>query len=526
MKKFLPLLLIPLVWQTSKAEENTDPYVVYDMIAMSISQNGKYVVSQDYYGATYVLDTQTKELVNYDETYPGNGNVLSDNGILVGQTIMDEMGLIMWNGKVSTPKPLLNLGMSTINAITNDGTRVCGWVADNGSATYVVPYVMDLAEDGSATELKYLPYPDKDFFGDAPQFVNAIWISDDGKTIIGQVVDSSGFFNYPIVYKADSNDNWTYSLPSESLFNPDKIDIPKWPRMPVEKPQIYNYMTSANKERWLNDVKDYEETGNGINPWDNISDYMSEEEYSQYEYALDLYETNPNEYFNYLIDRYWEDMAKITSGANFAFGTMALNTQGDIMAASIVVEEDSEGFSDVAGGYKLCVFNLKDNSHKIINSKYINLLPKQILEDGTVVCVDPAAYCTFFLLPGSDEVITFDEFLNGWNPSIVTEMKDFLGTTYIETVDGDEEVTLSGYLSFNLDNTLIAGGYIGYGAYLTYLLEKEMASVKSIDSLSKDGKNRVFDLYGRKFPEINNLDQLNSLKKGIYIMNGKKIMVK
>ena len=225
MKKHI-IISILAIFAQSFAFASETPDIVDKLITLSISSEGKYISSQDQWGLTYLIDVNSLKTTDFPEYYPGNGNAVSNSGLLAGQA-MDGYGALMSaSGDVQL---LPNYGTdlpSSLNAITPDGTRVCGWVADLSGGAQYKPFYCDIT-DGQIGEVHILPTPQKDLLDDVPYMITGVWISEDGKCIMGQVVDGTGFFTYPIVF-FENNGEWTYSLPSEPLFNPDNLPIPQW----------------------------------------------------------------------------------------------------------------------------------------------------------------------------------------------------------------------------------------------------------------------------------------------------------
>ena len=111
------------------------------------------------------------------------------------------------------------------HGITPDGKVICGVVGNDDvslDATNIMslPAVWYLQDDGTYGEPVVLPHPEKDFTGRVPQYVSAISISDDGKTVVGQVRDYRGSMEEPIVYTCNDKGEWSYTLICPELINP------------------------------------------------------------------------------------------------------------------------------------------------------------------------------------------------------------------------------------------------------------------------------------------------------------------
>lgn len=517
MKFFLMFGAAALLASTTLAQPYEEPHVVDQVLSLSISANGTYVAAQDEIGNAIMINTSNKGLTYYTGNYPGNGNCISDNGVLVGQT-MEGIGALMKNATTRIPVTLQGYAQSSINGITPDGSRVCGYIANNGLGIYDVPFYCDIDEKGDFSNLVILPYPSRDFFGNVPQFITAVWISDDGHTIIGQVQDSTGFYTNPIVFREDREGNWTYSQPTQSLFNPDNIEIPKWPTFNEQPPAITDYMTTANAQRWARDLSSYENGTSLTNPWDNVLSYMTEEEYDKYQAADAVYKEGLQNYYNE-IDEYWSKMAQIGNDSSFALGVMALNPQGTIMAACRMILNSDGGITDVAEGYNLYIFNLEDDTFRSVSFNEGMLVPTQILTDGTVLAIETVSYEDFVLLPGADKFIPFSDYITIIHPNWLPWMQANLQTR----IDANTFIS-TGILSFSHDLTTMCGGYQGINGMFTYIFKGENTGVSSIGT-DIEGHTVVYDLRGRKVLDTLNPEEVRNLSKGIYIVNGKKVAI-
>lgn len=386
----------------ASAQGVDSPFVLNDVVSMGISLNGVYVVTQDVYGNTYLINNSNEEVTSYEGYYPGNGNCISNEGVIVGQS-MDERAAVMKNGEIITPAGMEEYNLSSINGVTFKGDKVCGWISNPGS-TVAVPFVAELTSAGELGSPLRLPIPEKDFLGSTPQHVTATWISEDGSTVIGQVTDATGFYSYPIVFKESADGSWDYACPSEVLFNPEHLEIPSFPR------------------------------GDGDDFGDRIDDY-------------------------------WNQMAKVVEGSSFVYGVGVLNPQGTLMANCLAVTNPESGMSDTYDEYKLCLFNLAEGTYKVVDSIYPNLIPMKILSDGTIVCLNLDSNCSFLVNAETAEVTPFASYIEATHPTWIPWMEENLGTSMVGTAEGDQEMLMSGYLWMSDNKEMITGGYIGYDTF-------------------------------------------------------------
>lgn len=522
MKPYLTILLTTIITGSAIAQVITEPYIIPEAYSLRISQNGKYVVAQDIAGNGIVVNPQEDEALWYGVNYPGNGNCITNDGVLVGQNMETSTATVMSNLNSVTPPSLAAYGNSSLDAITPDGTRACGYVMNPNVGVLSLPFYCDIAADGTFGEVNILPYPPKDFFGQTPQSCTAVYISDDGKTIAGTVTDDTGFYSYPIVYKQDASGNWSYTCPSEPLFNPDHLPIPQFPSeegMDLPKqPEITDFMTSEKKAEWEQDMADYEATGDPqLNPWSYVTYFTGEDGYKAFEQAIVDYNRAVNEIYGKAIDNYWKEMAKVAKYACF-IPNLALSPQGDVLVADLGIT-DEEYTTDTYTGYATYKFDLKNGSISIIESEIKNLIPAQITENGTIVTVSSASnelpYTSYMLLPGAEEYISFDEYISQTNPAYLpwlAENLDLLGTGVI-----------SGVVNFSGNMEIMVGG-LPISNMLSYVMYANNAGIESLESI-KDNTYNVYNLSGIKILTTKEESEIKALPKGIYIINGKKIIL-
>ena len=519
MKQYILFLISTFFCGGMAAQDIEAPYIIPEVYAQRVSTNGKYFMAQDLSGSAILFNISTKESLFYSAFYPGNGNCISDNGIIVGQDMQTQRAAIMINGEASTPQKLYMQLQSSFDAITPDGSRACGWIQNTRGGLLQIPFYCDLDENGEAGEPEALPYPEKDFFGDTPQFCNAIYISDDGKTIAGIVLDSTGFYSYPIVYKQDDAGHWSYTCPSEPLYNPDNFPIPQFPDLDnmdlPSQPQITDYMSEDKKREWEEAMAEYEATYDpSLDPWTFVTYFTGEEGYDEYETAITEYNKEVNNIIDEAIDDYWKAMAKIGKYVRF-IPNMALSPDGNVLVAALGLSDD-EYASDESYGYMDYKFDLDVGDISEIKSRYSYLIPIQLLNNGTFVSMgvpdSSLEYNTYILFPESAEYVTFADYLNEKNPQYLpwfTDNLNFFGTGIV-----------SGHISFSKDMSVIVGG-VPINNIFSYIITSPNAGVDVIET-SETAVYNVYNLTGIRILSTKDKSRLNSLPHGLYIINGKK----
>lgn len=260
-----------------------------------MSPNGRWLVS-DYQGSLRIYDREAN--VNFDFVTDdadgsyyttGLGNAVSNNGIVIMSTKYDNDARYWENGELHELDTTGSTGaINFANAITPDGSRICGRIAahdlsTDGDFLMGVPVYWDRLADGTYSECKKLPYPTVDFSYRVPQYVTAVSISEDGKTIVGQVRDCSGFVHQPIVYNQTEDGEWTYKLLFNSTFQPEGYQWPEYPGYGPECPQKSDFMSEEQRALYDEDLAAYYATWEGDCPVEE--NYMTEEEIAAYNAA-------------------------------------------------------------------------------------------------------------------------------------------------------------------------------------------------------------------------------------------------
>ena len=210
----------------------------------------------------------------------------------------------------------------------------------------------------------------------------------------------------------------------------------------------------------------------------------------------------------------------LATSPTFAQNDFALRPDGVVMAQlGGVVNENNrmEG--------KIYLFDTVAKTISIMDTPKANAAPKQILPDGTLIVATPIdeVPTSFVLSPGETEFKTVPEFLQNKYPEL---------SEYVSKNFGNG----SGVLSSSNDMSVMTGGLFvtcltGYNEnmdaayFYSYIFSGlDFAGIDSIVASPSDGMYRVYNLQGVKVLETKDASQLNELGKGLYIINGKKVM--
>lgn len=499
MKKML-LLGIACGLATAALAENVAPIILPEFYTMNISPDGRWIGSNDGNEYTMIYDrVGGGEPVMYSEAMLGNGNAIALNGMAVGATASDRP-VLMYEEEVLFPAVFDNYSFAGLHGITADGKRVCGIVSNpkSGGSTDEVNqmYLPIYAEvvDGEVGEPVVLPTPEKDFFGTVPQYCSAVWISNDGKTILGQVVANSGMFIAPIVYKQNEAGEWSYTLPTEPLFNTENLPLPVYPgEFDLVPPNYVDYMTEENAAAYQAAIDEFIASGY-TSPYPNAEDYMTEEAIEEYNKAADVYNEAAMKY-NEALAKYLEEFyAVMDCSVNIVQNGQTMSSDGMTVACAAEFTEESEGFMPIKY-YVTYVFNLEDGTYREIKSDVKNIIPGQICANGIVIgnavpsfddVVPPLSYV---LTADAKDYVALEEYLEGVNPESAKWMKENLNAELIVAYDEEtfepmyEDFVMTGHAMASDDMTVISGGV------MAYLMEDEDRYPYSFMSYVIDGTN-------------------------------------
>lgn len=335
MKK---LLLLALGATSFSALAAVTPVTLDNMMWNKMSANGQYAVSE-IYGNLSIYNVNTKQQVDFFADDKGHyysvglGNAVSNDGIVVATT-SEQLKPQYWDGSkwvllsYDTEK---DDASHMANGITPDGSRICGSLGLSPMTLeeqiMLVPAYWDRNSDGSYGEYKTLPHPDTDWTGRVPQYITALSISDDAKTIVGEVVDYSGFVHDPIVYKQAADGSWSYSLPLHELLNPENVQFPEWPGDSPAQPKPEDFMSEEEQTAYQT-AYDAWMAGGFVGDMPEATDYMTPEEVTAYNTAVAEYNLAYNEWsvkYNAFTDVFFPLLEK---APQIVFNATLINPEG------------------------------------------------------------------------------------------------------------------------------------------------------------------------------------------------------
>lgn len=545
------------------------PTVWEDEIFTAISPNGVWVAG-DYMGDLMVRNLETGKIWNYKSTsdarfYYGTSlsTSLSNDGVLIGTTNADNAAY--WKDGVwkalKTPYPEF---ISNTGGITPDGSVICGGIGFNAfgydsDRVMLSPAVWYRQEDGSYGDPVPLPHPERDFTGRHPQYVTAVAISSDGKTVAGQIRDYTGFVQQPIVYHCDENGEWSYKMLAEELINPYGMEFPRFPgeladdlSLPSQEQFMSPEQIEEYTEAFLKWVEDYE------GPEPQYEEFMTPEQIAAYQEALEafmvIYEPWAKAYEEFM-GLYYDC---IFDGCSFYFNNARLSPDGKYyMSTGTMREEPMSPTNFNEREYILLIDTETGEYQRFSTRQRRSIIASSITEDYSIFFTvlppgeDSGTRQGYVFPQMSEEAMPLLDYVYSFNPELGDWMEEYmthevitgLGTTSIYTTEdmvctGTPVPTpdLSTILTYNttfswMDYDMGGNGMISF--VLPTGLDTGVETVETeVDSLLKvlaggvislEGDFESMDIYDlagnnvRKYSEPNGTVD-TGLSSGIYII--------
>ena len=480
----------------------------------AMSENGKYMITNDqaYVG---IYNTETDE---FDEYYDGitnyqigMGNIVTNDGFLVGA--VDEMPSILDIEKKEWKQLPVKEGdvyYSTAKAITNSRKYIVGYIGNSKGFgnTKVEPVIWTMNSDGTYGEYEKLPYPEKDFTGVAPIYILPNCISEDGTVIAAQLMRQDNEC-LPMVYRKAEDGTWTYEVYDKGLCE-EGLEFPEFPTEEPVVPSYYDYMTPEQIDAYKQDSTEYKDSCWAYNIGESTEwpvyypdpkNYMTEENQNLFNEARENYVVIANEYSTLLMNFrnfYYEHVTPNFYAQNGVW----LSTNGKYYATTCV-----KGWSGTVGDAALFTIDetLKPHDFEDGNWAYT------VTNDGDLFVSDNNS--PFVYPAGSSECISLADWLKSKGEN---EAAEWLGTvdTRIAKCSSDGRV-ISGFSG-------MGGSYRSWIIRLDYI----PTGITDVNTAENTGNVKVYDLQGRIVAEGEYNEVRNNLKRGIYIINGRKIVVK
>lgn len=480
----------------------------------AMSENGKWMLSVQQ-GWIGILNTETDEFQEYDDfgiSYDlGLGNMVTNDGFLVG-AVNGMPSILDIENKKWTPLGLkegdCEAGGTQANAISKTRKYIVGSIGINPNSfgrTRLKPVIWTQKEDGTYGEYEELPYPTKDFSGRQPQYILTNGISDDGTIIAAQMVNHDNQC-LPMIYRKAKDGTWTYEVYDKEVCEPG-LEFPEFPTEQPSVPDLYEYMTQEQIEAYKKDSTAYEDSlwsynigESDVLPtyWPDKRYYASEEANELFNEAWKNYETEYNAFMEKL-QTFWNFYEENVNLSFYGQNAVRMSPNGKYYATSC---EKDRSLGDAA------LFTINDTLEK--HDYEDNLYGFSATNDGDFFVSNTS---TAYVYPaGSSERVTLVEWLRMKGED---EAADWLSniTTGTAICSGDGRV-ISGFTG-------------GGGMYDSWIIKLD-APATGINDINTDANAnvKVYDLQGRLVKEGKASEVKNSLRKGIYVINNRKVAVK
>lgn len=433
MKK--PLLLACLSGLlTLNAFAVEEPQYLENVGFQSMSPNGRYLVS-NVYGIIDIYDTVGNKSYHYEADpndwelsyFLGTGELASNTGI-VAVTNRSQGKAVYWQNEQWYELDVLDEETyNFINAITPDGSRICGYVSNPGTesgddAIVGLPAYWDAEADGGYGKCHILPYPEVDFLGRVPSSVTAISMSNDGKTIVGQLHDYSDMVVQPIIYTQGADGEWSYELLYTDIFVTDGLE-PEKPGEAPAYPEFSEYMTEEELAEYDEAVAAY--WSGESNAYPEPTDYMSAEKKAEYDTAMEAYSAVASEWQEK--DIAWYDWFynlidyKIYS---FDFNDCRVTPDGSkyITTRNIKNPDDAEGSAETVA----VVYDLESGETTTYEKNgYIRIT--QAVDNNTFLAYDNWNYPYTGYVIENGEITKLSDYILGRAP----ELKDWMDEYFL-----------------------------------------------------------------------------------------------
>lgn len=467
---------------------NAQTFTMYDgHFFSSMSPDGKWLAEESE-GQVGIYDATTDNyLVFGDEmsSYTmGLGNCLNNAGTLVG--CMSGTEPAYWDAAQQSwvALPIADTDVlygSIANGITADGKYICGSMAKgdymNSDGTLnLVPVVWTMGEDGNYGMYETLPCPNVDFLGKVPQYATAIAISDDGNTVVGQLVDYSGFYTFMLVYTKGADGKWSYSMPHpEIIYDEEAVkDMPEMPGNPPAYPDISTYMDeeaqtayNAALEKYYEDIDAYYNGETDVFPtYPEANAFLTEEAAEAYQAALNKYYED--------VELYWEAFAeyddalnKAVTGKSYNWNSVNISANGKYVATELTTRSQTGwGFGSVIP----VRMEIGADDMKVQELKGDDMIATNVTNDGLVVASSPASEYsrTSFVFPNAEAApMNFVDYIYSKDEELAQQLDESLRfdvvvyefdpDTYEESSYTVADSLVTGTVRCNADATTFTG---------------------------------------------------------------------
>lgn len=379
-----------------------------------ISKNGKWACGSTYSVGAYYYDVEAQELLFFEGGYSVGS--ISDNGIMVGAD--DKFAAVYKGGEwVTLPLPEGGATQSWSSGISSDGRVIAGSVLFGKGARK--PYIWTLQSDNSYL-VEPLPYEEKDFTDRVPQATDPLLCSVSGDTIVGRLIDCTGFICLPVYWTKDAESQWQYRLLAKDVVFKEGVELPSIPE-PV-KPNPMEYFTAEDSVAYDAALEAYEAGEISSNPAYNKQDYITDPDSirnyntaaGEYNDLLKIANEKTQQLYAALTDKYINVNTLQMSGNGRYFGATCREEEAG-------EDEDEEYNSPICFDLNTGKWTLKD----FIKDGVID----GVTDNGDIFYATPnqeRARTAFVIPAGADDSIEFTEWVKQQTNGELDIKPDFL----------------------------------------------------------------------------------------------------
>lgn len=443
-----------------------------------LSQDGTWLVENNN-GAVAVYNRKTKDLAESSDPYgmqmymAGLGNCMTNSGKLVG-TCGDYAGIFA-NGTWTYLPQDTGVGTSynAAHAITPDESRIVGILgfdnAQMGSGEMLAYPVVWTKNEANEYVCQKLPCPTTDFLGKTPQYITAIAISDDGKTVAGQVRDNSGFYTMPIVFKEDNDGNWSYTILGEKdIYDKSRLgELPEVPEQPTY-PNVADYMSNDDITNYNAALEKYNEDVNKFfnGEIDTYPDFPMQGDYISDATKKQAYEDAVNQYnadiqaWQQAFTAYNEKLSEITTNCGFVQNALYLSANGKYLGADLEQRSSTATWGEATPKY-IGFFDLSSEAPEFTRTTDGgDYLITGILDDATTFVGEPAMEYTrntFVVVPDKEKYtkLSMYEYAEARSNDMATWLKE--NNSYDIPIYKMDEETYDYIIDRVVEDSLVAG---------------------------------------------------------------------
>lgn len=487
-----------------------------------LSNNGRYLVSTS--PSTVILDRDTEEVYQYGTTYAvGLGNAISDNGIIVGSTASNSKPCYWQDGEwhLLPHNAGNNVSFGMANSISPDGKSIVGYI-DCRAITkkqwpMVSPVLWTLNPTTGEYEFSMLPEPVMDITERTPQQVSATFISEDGKTALGQVTDNRGMLEYQAIYRLDDEGKWSIENSGQDGMLVEDAYWPPYPTRPV-KPQAADYLTDEEKQAFNDANRAYLDSLEivaltGKNPHMPFYEEFIKANKEKYDADMAKYEEDNSHYVTDLY-AYFDAYAANLTYKRYEFNSHKLSANGRYYTVNFIYPDPGDNNPDI-NKVKMFLspkfFDIGDPDAEPELTIDNSMAVYTISNYGCIAAATPKSDAriysrtTYLIRPGQEPQLYSD-----WIKANHPEAQKWLEENMTYTVPQDCDQTpgpqvLYGTVRMNPDETKLIATAVDPSneQYMTYFMD--FAPTSGIGSVAVSNTEVVetarYDITGRRLSE-------------------------